>query len=113
MADLQGDAAKAARELYEVTKELRRIKQELPSPVTTNNNAPAINVNAGGLAMWLAALCCAVCVTFGVTTQHQLSREISRKDGEIKELRESVDTAKTLLAAIYSQAPHLKPKEQQ
>lgn len=111
MAALQGDAAKAAEELHEAITELRRIKKELPVTSTTNNNNPVVKVEAGGFALWLAAMCCAVSVTFGITTQNQLTREIARKDGEVKELRESYDTAKTLLAAIYAQAPHLKPKE--
>lgn len=111
MAALQGDAAKAAEELHEAITELRRIKKELPVTSTTNNNNPVVKVEAGGFALWLAAMCCAVSVTFGITTQNQLTREIARKDAEITRIDEQLSKANSLLSAIWIQAPHLKPKD--
>lgn len=109
MAALQGDAAKAAGELHEAITELRRIKKELPVTSTTNNNNPVVKVEAGGFALWLAAMCCAVSVTFGITTQNQLTREIARKDAEINDMREEISKSNSLLSAIYMQAPYLRP----
>jgi hypothetical protein len=50
---------------------------------------------------------CALSVVFVVVSR----QEAQRRDAEVSELRRDVQTLRDYLAAIYAQAPHLKPED--
>lgn len=75
----------------------RMVREMLGVPVS---NAATITVNAGGVAVWFAATCCAVALVasaFLALMVHDQAREIDRLND--------------YLSAIYMQAPQLRPKE--
>lgn len=67
-----------------------------------SRNAATVTVNAGGIGVWVASTCAAVAVTLCLA----LGGIILNQQREIGELRQ-------FLAAIYMQAPHLKPESSQ
>ncbi len=85
-----------------------KVLRELLGTQTVN-----VSVNAGGVGIWICttalAVVCALSIAFGVISR----QEAQRRDAETAELRRDVQTLKDYLAAIYAQAPHLKPKDDQ
>lgn len=75
-------------------------------------NTTTVQINAGGVGVWLCttalAVVCALSVVFVVVSR----QEAQRRDAEVSELRRDVQTLRDYLAAIYAQAPHLKPEEE-
>lgn len=84
-------------EPQEVTAD--RIVRELLG-VGQNSSSANITVQAGGIGLWLAVTCCAVMLAANVFLA-VLVMDHSRK----------IDDLGDYLAAIYAQAPHLKPAE--
>lgn len=90
----------------EVMDELRHDLKELAPLIAAArgivNHSPSqqIVVNAGGLAVWLAATCAALCFVM-VVVLAMLYVDHSRK----------IDDLNHYLNAIYMQAPHLKPED--
>ena len=75
-----------------------------------SNNA-TINVNAGGMGLWVAVTCCIVmffcsiiCATFFVIT-------IDNINAELRERKEENSKMQSYLNAIYVNAPSLKPTD--
>ena len=75
-----------------------------------SNNA-TINVNAGGVALWIAVTCCivmffssSICAVFFVIT-------IDNIHSELQERKEENSKMQSYLNAIYVNAPSLKPTE--
>lgn len=67
------------------------------SPVTGQSN---VNVNAGGIAMWIAATCCcAMLVALWVGSLWVVDHG------------QRISNLEAYLTAIYTQAPYLKPPE--
>lgn len=81
--------------------ELRRLLREtqaLTAPVSANGHAQ-ITVSAGGIGVWIAAMCCVVMLVVALFLG-LLYVDHSRK----------IDSLNDYLNAIYMQAPHLKPE---
>jgi hypothetical protein len=75
------------------------------------SNTTTVNVNAGGVGVWLCLTAlCVVCVV-SVMTANERAKDVARQDREISDLRDDVQALNDYLSAIYMQAPHLKPKE--
>lgn len=79
----------------------------------TATGSATITVNAGGVGVWLCLFCCGVMAVITLGTIAFSARELSRVDQQLIEVREENKTMQTFLAAIYQQAPHLKPKEEE
>lgn len=105
--DSSEEAWREVQGLREGLKELREgveglIKERGLGP--NNSSASNVSLNAGGVAVWIAASACAVSVAvtiaaiiFGALVIIDQGRQIGR--------------AQDHLTAIYMMAPHLKPKE--
>lgn len=72
-----------------------------------------VNVNAGGIGVWLACSAAAVCFVLAVAGALVFGAQSNRQDSEIRDLRRELQVAKDYLAAIYVQAPSLRPKDDQ
>jgi len=77
-----------------------RIVRELTGAAMNSNSSTQIHVNAGGVGIWICATACLVMLV-GFLLMLALFVEHSRK----------IDDLHDYLAAIYVQAPQLKPKE--
>jgi hypothetical protein len=75
------------------------------------NNTTTVNVNAGGVGVWLCLTALLVVCVVSVVTASERAKDVARQDKEISDLRDDVQTLNDYLSAIYMQAPHLKPKE--
>lgn len=69
--------------------------------VAKNANSTTVTVNAGGIGLWIAVTCCAVMLAMNLFLA-ALVMDHSRK----------IDDLGDYLAAIYAQAPHLKPAQE-
>ncbi len=90
------------------------------TPVGTNenNSASSIHVNAGGIGVWIAVICCATMLgsMIGIAfwfngemahiaeTRNEQNRRMDKLERDVRDMND-------YLAAIYVQAPQLKPKE--
>lgn len=72
-----------------------------------------VQVNAGGVGVWIAVTAAMVIAGVSIVNSMHMTRELARADAERKELRDQVQRMNDYLAAIYMQAPHLKPKDKQ
>lgn len=75
-------------------------------PRSTTNGSATVQINAGGVAVWVAATACAVALSvslFSGVVLGLLYVDHSRK----------IDTLSDYVSAIYMQAPHLKPDEEE
>lgn len=79
-----------------------------------NSSRSHIDVNAGGVGVWIAATACIVmlgCFFLGaVLGGLWLSRELTRIDERAAEQEVKIDRANTFLSAIWAQAPELEAK---
>ena len=85
-------------ELAEALNRFSRKADELLS--AGNRNTAKIEVNAGGVGVWIATTACCVMVAVSLFMGLWVV-DLSRK----------VERLGDYLQAIYAQAPHLKPKE--
>lgn len=90
-----------------------RIVRDLLMPYARNDSNATINVNAGGIGVWIAAACCAVMLASGLIAAFWVSREFTRLDRENDARREEAMRMQSYLSAIYVQAPHLKPSSEE
>lgn len=75
------------------------------------NSTTTVNVNAGGVGVWLCLTALVVVCVVSVMSANERAKGVSRQDAEIRDLRNDVQALNDYLSAIYMQAPHLKPKE--
>ena len=85
----------------ELIEALDRFSTKTDMLLRNNSNTSTVTISAGGVGLWLAAFCSALtfvmfCVTLVLFVNHD------RK----------IDDLGDYLAAIYAQAPHLKPPEE-
>lgn len=87
----------------EMTREVSGLREELPQWLKQihNESSSRIEVNAGGLGVWISATCCAGMLGIGIFS----AIVIVDQQRQIADLQH-------YLSAIYMQAPHLKPEEQ-
>lgn len=53
-----------------------------------NTNTARIEVNAGGIGVWIAATCCVVVMAVVVVGSVYITREFTRQDVQMQELRD-------------------------
>jgi heme exporter protein D len=53
-----------------------------------NRNTAKIEVNAGGVGVWIAATCCLVVMAVTVVGSVYITREFTRQDVQMQELRD-------------------------
>ena len=108
MADHE-DVMRLAEQLNETANKL----------IPSNNNRSDININAGGVGVWISVTACVLMFFMGVVIiiagsyalQEQNGRIQDQKD-EIRDMKGKVDKMQDYLNAIYAVAPQLKPKEE-
>jgi hypothetical protein len=86
-------------EFAHIRKLLDETRSLLPPPVNAVGNSQIV-VHAGGIGVWISATAAAVCFA-AVIVLTMLYIDQSRR----------IDDLGDYLAAIYMQAPHLKPPE--
>lgn len=69
-----------------------------------NSSNATIQVNAGGIGMWVAVTCCAVMFVLGIAMAVLGGLAYTST-------QQRLDRMQDYLNAIYMQAPQLKPKE--
>lgn len=74
-------------------------------------NTTTVQINAGGVGVWLCTTALAVVCALAGVGGYVAHQEASRRDADIRELRAEVKALNDYLAAIYMQAPHLRPKD--
>ena len=77
------------------------------------NNTTTVNVNAGGVGVWLCLTALVVVCVVSVMTANERAKDVARQDQEIRDLRDDVQALNDYLSAIYMQAPHLRPKDKE
>ena len=92
--DNQGDAVKLADALEKFSRKADQIME------AGNRNSAKIEVNAGGVGVWIATTACCVMVAVGLFMGLWVV-DLSRKVSELN----------NYLQAIYMMAPQLKPKD--
>lgn len=91
---------------------LEKVRRDLDILLPKNANNAVITVNAGGVGVWVATTSCIAMLGIVIVGALWASREFSRVDQQLIELREENKTMQTYLSAIYQIAPSLKPKEE-
>lgn len=82
----------------EVAEAIEGLSQMLREARSTNS--ATISVQAGGVGVWIATCCCSMMLGVGLVVG-SLYLDQQRQIGELR----------AYLAAIYMQAPYLKPKD--
>lgn len=77
-----------------------RMVELLAKSAPTTNGQATVTISAGGPALWVATTCCAVMLATNLCLLFMLAGH----DRKIERLED-------YLQAIYSMAPHLKPKD--
>lgn len=81
--------------------------------LNSGNTTSSIQVNAGGIGVWACLTACIMMLAMVMIGGMWMSREFNRIDREMTDRREGMERMQTYLSAIYAQAPHLKPKEEE
>ena len=102
--------AKLERQMKQLDESLRGIEDRRSS---SNNGVSTITVNAGGVGVWACLTACIMMISMMLIGGMWMSREFNRIDREMTDRREGMERMQTYLSAIYAQAPHLKPKEEE
>lgn len=78
-----------------------------------------VNINAGGVAVWISATCCIAMMVglvlgsvFLASKSSSLDREFNRIDQANHKQDKDLSDLHDYLSAIYMQAPQLRPKEE-
>lgn len=74
-------------------------------------NSAVITVQAGGVGVWIATSSAVLMFVLFVVAAFVTYRDMSEVRADVRELRRENQTMRDYLAAIYAQAPHLKPAE--
>ena len=77
-----------------------RLQKELDRLLPRNSNNAKVEINAGGVGVWIASTACAIMVAVSLMLGMW-----------VLALSAKVDRLEDYLAAIYAQAPHLKPED--
>ena len=76
------------------------VERILKDALGNNTNTAKIEVNAGGIGVWVAVSACGVMMALNIALLFTLSGH----DRKIERMQDHLN-------AIYMMAPHLKPKE--
>lgn len=100
-----GDTVESLRaDLDHAIAVMERVERRRSGGVVTSG-VSTVNINAGGVAVWLCAMMCAVMLASGGVYAFLTSQENAKRDAKIS-------TMSDYLQAIYAQAPQLKPKDE-
>ena len=102
------DVINATIRLSAATERLERSGIGHPA---NGNSSTRIVISAGGIGIWVCAMCCILMLVIGLMLSMFAAHKFIDQTADIRELRRESQTLKDYLAAIYAQAPHLKPKE--
>ncbi len=100
----------AIRELSEASRRLRESVESLTSDMHPRSaSASTININAGGVGVWIATTSCIAMLAASVVGGIWVSREFTAK--QIADVAQDQKIAElgNYLQAIYAQAPQLQP----
>lgn len=86
-------------EVESMKNSVAELARSLGLNVGGNTSTANINVNAGGVGVWIATTCCAVMLGMAVV----VSAIVIDQQRQISDLHD-------YLSAIYAQAPHLRPE---
>lgn len=86
---------------------------------TKNIGTANVNINAGGVAVWISATCC-IAMLVGLVVgavllaskSNDINREFSRMDAANHKQDKDLSDLHDYLSAIYMQAPQLRPKDE-
>lgn len=105
------DATDALHELRETRRAIEKLDRTLDSGAnsTANGNTVTYHISAGGIGV---RICVGVCI-FLLACNLAIGFAYLDLKGEVRKLESDLDDMDDYLAAIYMQAPHLRPKEKQ
>lgn len=93
----------------------RDISNQLSGRGTEVSSASTMNVNAGGVGIWIcawiASICCIAMMVAGSMFFWNVSRQIEQQDAKIAKQDDQLSRMQDYLNAIYMVAPQLKPKD--
>lgn len=93
--------------------EIKETVQRMATNHSGQQSVSSITIDAGSIGVWIAATACLVMLAALVVGGLWMSRELNRIDVTMSERKEEADRMQTYLSAIYAQAPHLKPKDEE
>jgi hypothetical protein len=104
--EIQGDTAErfidALKKVAQQREDIWKMEEEMHRKAHTNEQS--INVNMGGMGLWIAVCCCAFTTVLCISCIIVGSAMYTRLD-------EKIDKTQDFLDAIYAEAPQLKPKD--
>jgi hypothetical protein len=105
----QSEIRETLEKADELVTELKAFRNLSPE----SGNATSVTISAGGVGVWIATTACLVMLAVLLVGGLWMSRELNRIDVTMSERKEEADRMQTYLSAIYAQAPHLKPKDEE
>ena len=104
----------AIRELSDSTRRLRESVDSLFSDsYPRNHSASTININAGGIGVWIATTCCIAMLCVSIMGSIWISREFTAKQIADTAQEQKIAELGNYLQAIYAQAPQLQPPKKE
>ena len=77
--------AEDVRRFSEATQRVHELQERLGMAGVTGVGTSSIHVNAGGVGVWLCAMCCAVMLTAALVGAFWVSREFNRVDSRFND----------------------------
>lgn len=93
-------------DLKETLDSVSDVLRDLRVNAIDRRGSSNIQINGGGVGVWIATVCCALMLGMGLIGAMvivDLRQQIGDANSQIRDLRD-------YLSAIYAQAPHLKPE---
>lgn len=91
---------------------LNRFSEKADSLLRTGTmNSAKIEVNAGGVGIWIATTACLMMLAVNIILIVLFVVQDAKNDKVQDTQNSKIDKMQDYLNAIYMQAPHLKPKE--
>lgn len=106
MNDAQGDQKELIEALQRFTDKADRVLS-----MNSGNTTSAINVNAGGVGVWICASLCGMMLVGILMGAFWMSREFTRYDIALSERKEEGDRSQTYLSSIFGRMPQWMREE--
>lgn len=94
----------------EVIERLSKEIDRLRIPATSS--ASTVNLNAGGIGVWVCTILFAINLAFLVALSVSVSDKLDKQDLDRREDRAEIKRLNEYLLAIWAKAPYLKPEEE-
>ncbi|GAA0696446.1 hypothetical protein ISN75_06900 [Dyella marensis] len=94
----------------EVVKRIDRVLDRMGD--SKNIGTANVNINAGGVAVWIAVTCCVAMLAATMVGAVWLGREFGAMESANHQQDKRISDLNDYLSAIYMQAPQLRPKEE-